>query len=91
MRIERIKSRGDKETAAVCTRPNLSELVDGERENREKEWSKKSENHRVCISVGFKKNNQKHREQRSVSSWMYRERITEMTGSGSRGLNLQRS
>ena len=37
MRIERIKSRGDKETAAVCTRPNLSELVDGERERIERE------------------------------------------------------
>ena len=36
MRIERIKSRGDKETAAVCTRPNLSELVDGERERIER-------------------------------------------------------
>ena len=37
MRIKRIKSRGDKETAAVCTRPNLSELVDGERERIERE------------------------------------------------------
>ena len=35
--MERIKSRGDKETAAVCTRPNLSELVDGERERIERE------------------------------------------------------
>ena len=28
---------GDKETTAVCTRPNLSELVDGERERIDRE------------------------------------------------------